>query len=527
MLSMKINQPVTRHEINFPETYNILSTTDLKGAITYCNKDFIEISGFTLDELEGSNHNIVRHPDMPPAAFEDLWTSLKNDRPWMGMVKNRCKDGSFYWVDAYVTPIKVNDIVNEYQSVRTKPDRALIKQAESTYQLLIQGKLPFRLRLPNITTGIKLTLGFSVAVVPPLALLIATNGIASLSTLLTCGLSLFGSVSTIFLVSKRITQITRISRKVIQNPLMQWVYTQSTDDVGEIELAIKMQSSELRAVVGRVSDSSLSLKESVDDLSSIIEKNNKSIHEQQVQTNQVATAMNEMSSTVHEVARNATHASESTFEAQQAAQDGQQVVNNTITSISEVASSIDQTSKVINKLNDDAGNITSIVEAIRGIADQTNLLALNAAIEAARAGEQGRGFAVVADEVRTLAQRTQASTEEIQAMVENLQAGSDQAVKMMLEGRKKSDACVQHATDAGDMLNNITHAVSIVSDVNTQIATAAEEQSAVAEEINMNIVHINEAAQETVNNAAKTSIISKNLSEEAQRQQQLVIQFQR
>ena len=225
MFSMKINQPVTMHEINFPESYNILSTTDLKGAITYCNNDFIEISGFTQDELEGRNHNVVRHPDMPPAAFEDLWASLKNDRPWMGMVKNRCKDGSFYWVDAYVTPIKVNDIVNEYQSVRTKPDRALIKQAESTYQLLIQDKLPFRLRLPSITTGIKLTLGFSVAVVPPLALLITTNGITSLSTLLACGLSLFGSVSTIFLVSKRITQITRISRKVVQNPLMQWVYT--------------------------------------------------------------------------------------------------------------------------------------------------------------------------------------------------------------------------------------------------------------------------------------------------------------
>lgn len=523
---MKINQPVTNNETNFPESYNILSTTDLKGSITYCNQDFVEISGFTLDELEGRNHNIVRHPDMPSAAFEDLWASLKNDRPWMGMVKNRCKDGSFYWVDAYVTPIKENGTVNEYQSVRTKPDREIIKRAESTYQLLKQGKLPFRLRLPNINTGVKLTLGFSVAVVPPLALLIATTGI-SLSTLLTCGVSLLGAMSTIFVVSKRISQITQVSRKVTRSPLMQWIYTQSTDDVGEIELAMKMQSSELRAVVGRVSDSSLSLKGSVDDLSSIIEKTNKRIHDQQVQTDLVATAMNEMSSTVQEVARNAAHAAESTLESQQAAQAGQQVVNKTITSISEVASSVDQASEVINKLNDNAGSITSIVEVIRGIADQTNLLALNAAIEAARAGEQGRGFAVVADEVRTLAQRTQTSTQEIQEMVENLQSGSDQAVKMMQEGREKSEICVQHATDAGEMLNNITHAVNIVSDVNTQIATAAEQQSAVAEEINMNVVNINEAAQGTANDAARTSAISQQLSEEAQRQQQLVTQFQR
>ncbi|MCW8934928.1 MAG: methyl-accepting chemotaxis protein [Gammaproteobacteria bacterium] len=523
---MKINQPVTNHEINFPESYNILSTTDLKGSITYCNQDFVEISGFSLDELEGRNHNIVRHPDMPPAAFEDLWSSVKNDHPWMGMVKNRCKDGSFYWVDAYVTPIKENGTVNEYQSVRTKPDREVIKRAESTYQLLMQGKLPFRLRLPNINTGVKLSLGFSVAVVPPLALLIATNGV-SLSTLLICGLSLIGAMSTIFSVSKRIAQVAQVSRKVIRNPLMQWIYTHSTDDVGEIELAIKMQSSELRAVVGRVSDSSLSLKESVDDLSSTIEKTNIRIHDQQVQTDLVATAMNEMSSTVQEVARNAAYASESTLEAQQAAQAGQQVVNNTISSISEVASSVDQASEVINKLNDNAGNITSIVEVIRGIADQTNLLALNAAIEAARAGEQGRGFAVVADEVRSLAQRTQTSTQEIQEMVENLQAGSDQAVKMMQEGREKSEVCVQHATDAGEMLNNITQAVSIVSDVNIQIATAAEEQSAVADEINMNVVNINEAAQGTASDAARTSEISQKLSEEAQRQQQLVTQFQR
>ena len=524
---MKINQPVTNHEINFPESYNILSTTDLKGSITYCNQDFVEISGFTLDELEGHNHNIVRHPDMPPAAFEDLWTSLKNNHPWMGMVKNRCKDGSFYWVDAYVTPIKEGGMVNEYQSVRTKPDRTLIKRAESTYQLLMQGKQPFRLRLPNINTSIKLTLGFSLAIVPPLALLIATNGVTSLSTLLTCGVSLLSAISTTLIVSKRVAHITRVSRKVIRNPLMQWIYTQSTDDVGGIELAMKMQSSELRAVVGRVSDSSLTLKGSVDDLSSIIEKTNERIHEQQVQTDQVATAMNEMSSTVHEVASNAAHAAESTLEAQQATQAGQQVVNKTIASISEVVTSVDQASEVINKLNDDAGSITSIVEVIRGIAEQTNLLALNAAIEAARAGEQGRGFAVVADEVRTLAQRTQASTQEIQEMVENLQAGSNQAVRTMQEGREKSEICVEHATDAGNMLNNITHAVSIVSDVNTQIATAAEEQSVVAEEINMNIVNINEAAQGTANDAARTSAISQQLSEEAHRQQQLVTQFQR
>lgn len=524
---MKINQPVTSHEIDYPENYNILSTTDLKGTITYCNDDFVEVSGFTLDELEGRNHNIVRHPDMPPAAFEDLWSALKSEKPWMGMVKNRCKDGSFYWVDAYVTPIKEGHAVNEYQSVRTKPDRQLVKRAESIYRQLMQGKLPLALRVPRISSRIKLAAGFTLAVIPPLVLLLSTHGLNNIPALVTAGVSLASALITTLAISKRISTSASKAREIIRNPLMQWVYTQSTDDIGEIDLAMKMQSSELRAVVGRIGDSSQRLKGSAEALARTMEETHNRIHDQQVETDQVATAMNQMSATVQEVARNAAHAAESTLEAQQAAQAGQDVVNKTVESINNVANSVEQSAEVINKLNADAGSISTVVDVIRGIAEQTNLLALNAAIEAARAGEQGRGFAVVADEVRTLAQRTQQSTQEIQNMVENLQSGSDQAVAMMQQGQQKTETSVQCATEAGEMLNSITHAVNNVSEVNTQIATAAEEQSAVAEEINRNVVKINEAAQGTANEAAKTSAISQQLSDEARRQQQLVGQFQR
>lgn len=524
---MKVNTPVTNTEVTYPEDYNILSTTNLKGAITYCNHDFIEVSGFTEEELIGQNHNMVRHPDMPPAAFTDLWSSLKSEKPWMGIVKNRCKDGGYYWVDAYVTPIKENNTVNEYQSVRTKPDQNIVRRAEKIYRELMQGKTPLALRLPKISIRTKLITGFALAVVPPLWALAGNSAPGNLATWAIAALSLGSAAATTWLVSRRITAGSRAARKVIDNPLMQYIYTDSTDEIGEMALAMKMQASELRAVLGRVSDSGLGLKGSAEMLASTIEQSNVRIHEQQSQTDQVATAMHEMSATVQEVARNATYAADATTDAQQSADEGRTVVNETIRSIRDVAGGVQQAAGVINELHSNAASISTIVDVIRGIAEQTNLLALNAAIEAARAGEQGRGFAVVADEVRTLAQRTQQSTQEIQNMVERLQAGANEAVEAMEQGTEKTESSVQRATEAGKALEDIAGMISKISDMNTQIATAAEEQSAVAEEINSNVVAINGLGQSTADEAYQNGEISQKLIHEARRQQQLVAQFRR
>ncbi len=251
----------------------------------------------------------------------------------------------------------------------------------------------------------------------------------------------------------------------------------------------------------------------VEELAMTAEETNRGMQREEMETTQIATAMNEMSSTVHEVAENASNTANAVAAADQQADAGQQEVVATIASIKDLASQVGEASDVVTRLNANSAQISTILEVIRGVAEQTNLLALNAAIEAARAGDQGRGFAVVADEVRTLAQRTQQSTQEIHEMIARLQDGASQAVDVMAEGRKRAEASVEQAAHAGEALESITHSVDTITEMSTQIATAAEEQSTVAEEINRNIHNITDVAEQTAEGAAHIAKDSEQLAQ--------------
>jgi len=240
---------------------------------------------------------------------------------------------------------------------------------------------------------------------------------------------------------------------------------------------------------------------------------------------QVATAMNEMTSTVQEVSRNANQAADAAVNADNESQTGNVVVTKTVDSINSLASEVANATTVINELKDDTESISSILDVIRGIAEQTNLLALNAAIEAARAGEQGRGFAVVADEVRTLASRTQQSTTEISSMIEKLQSGANSAVTVMQDSLERTETTVEHATKAGISLTSITAAVATINDMNLQIANAAKEQTEVAEDINKNIIEINMIAEQTSSHSKDTAQTSTELSDLAKQLAGVVGQF--
>jgi methyl-accepting chemotaxis protein len=299
---------------------------------------------------------------------------------------------------------------------------------------------------------------------------------------------------------------------------------------GTSEIAMMAQgfnhfTSKVQLLVSQVAKSVEKLSAVVDDVATIASQTQKDSLRQSQQTEQVATAVTEMSATIHEVAENANLAADSAKQADENAKLGQKIVVETVSSINSLAAEIETGADVINKLSKDAESIGSVLDVIKGIAEQTNLLALNAAIEAARAGEQGRGFAVVADEVRTLASRTRESTTEIESMIENLQVQAQAAVEVISQGQVKGHASVENASNAGKALNEITSSVAIITDMNIQIAVASEQQSAVSEEINQHVVNINNVANDNVGASNRLSVSSDELAALADELQQLVSQF--
>jgi methyl-accepting chemotaxis protein len=336
--------------------------------------------------------------------------------------------------------------------------------------------------------------------------------LAAATTALLLGLLLFYFVSTSIVAPLRRAVARMDDIADGDGDLTQRLAAQGNDEVTELARGFNRFADKVQALVQQVQGSTTQVATAAEEMSAITAQTSAGVQRQRSEIDQVATAMTEMAATVQEVARNAAGAAEAAREANGEAGDGKRVVDATISSIHALAREVSQAAEVIDHLAADSESIGSVLDVIRGIAEQTNLLALNAAIEAARAGEQGRGFAVVADEVRTLAQRTQTSTREIQQMIEKVQDGARGAVAVMQAGRKRAEDSVRQAGEAGSSLQTITYAVSAISDMNMQIASAAEEQSAVAEEINRNIVNIGSVADETATGSEHTATASAELA---------------
>lgn len=488
---MRTNLPITEKEYDFPSEELLMSTTDAKGHITHCNAAFIRVSGFTMAELMGQPHNMVRHPHMPSEAFKDMWSTIGNGRNWSGMVKNRRKNGDFYWVRAHVTPIVVNGKPRGYMSVRTKPSREEIRDAETLYAKLKAereaGKKSFILHAGHVRlTGWRDYVGklqratftqrLAAMLVPTLvaAMLPGLMGWnepwqQGLQVAVVAALAFFMLFRFHLRITGAFEEANNLARDIagcnLANDLPQLT--------GRHPMALLMERLHqihinLRAVVGDARHEihgfgilANTIAQGANQLSARTEQQASSLE-------QTAAAMEELSSTVRHSADTAQQVmKESEHSASLARQGGEAVT---------------KVGEVVQRIENSSHKMGQIISTIEGIAFQTNILALNAAVEAARAGEQGRGFAVVASEVRALAQRSAEAAGEIRGLI----------------GESKSQIALgaEQMLQASQTINDVVTSVAHVNGLMNQIGGATREQSTGISQVNDAVNDLDRSTQE-------------------------------
>src|SRR5574344_312236 len=481
---MRTNLPITEHELHFHVQENLVSVTDVDGYITYCNPAFIAVSGFTEEELLGQPHNIIRHPDMPREAFRDLWDTVHTGQPWTGLVKNRCKNGDFYWVQANITPLRSGEQVTGYLSVRTVPSPEQVQQAQALYACMRAdeqaGVQRYRLHGGQVqrtgwrgqvgrwlqpSTGARLS-GLHVAGVAIVALPAALQAPLAMTAVSAAAAVLITSWLARRWAMTPLVALVSDANMLASGDLSHRVTTGAPGTVGQLQRALFQLSVNLRTVVQDVRSEVQQLEQSVQE---VAEGNRDLFHRTQTQANNLAvtaSAMEEITSTVHSSAASAAQ--------------GAQLAAQTKTLTGSGHDAMEAAGHTMDETAHASQDIQGIVQLIEGVAFQTNLLALKAAVEAARAGEQGRGFAVVASEVRTLATHTGDAARSIRQLVGQASdrvANGSQATQVALQ---RMDDTLAAVAQVDALLAGINSAMAELENITQQNAALVEQVTASA-----------------------------------------------
>ncbi|MFP1879321.1 methyl-accepting chemotaxis protein [Lonsdalea quercina] len=499
---MRVNTPVTQQEYSLSADTTLMSTTDIKSHITYANSAFIRVSGFDAEELMGQPHNIVRHPDMPPAAFADMWYTLQQGDSWTGMVKNRRRNGDYYWVRANVTPVYHNDKLSGYISVRNTPEAEEVKAAAALYDAVIKQQAGRRKFYKGLVVRTGLLSVLSLFQKMPVrwrlrCAVLAGGMIPFLLSLSGAGIlpQAFASLLTMLLldiflqqqIARPLQTLLRQAQRVVSGRKVDALRFNRVDEIGMLLRVVNQFSLNLNSLVDDVSTQVAGMKSVSEQLAAGNVDLSQRTEETAGNLQQTAAAIEEITSAVHQSAETAANAIQLTDDATQAAQQGGDIMRQTV--------------EMMSAINAASAKVVDIIAVIDSIAFQTNILALNAAVEAARAGEQGKGFAVVAAEVRQLAQNSASAAKEIKALI-------DDNVASVQNGSHLVEKADQH-------ISSIVEHVGQVSGLIHEIGLATREQTSALALINDSIAQIEQMTQSNSEMVTQSSGVATGLKQQA------------
>lgn len=481
---MRTNHPVTQREYAFPPGQTLVSVTDLKGRILYCNGAFIEVSGYSREELLGQPHNLVRHPDMPEEAFRDMWATIQSGVPWTGLVKNRRKNGDHYWVQANATPMNNGERITGFLSVRTQPSRDAVSAAEQLYahmseeartgrRLLVlnRGRLERSDALSRLARAVIPGLRGQVAGV----LLLTSGAVAGAMTvsplaaaIAAVAASVVATAVVLRLTVAPLRAVLTDAYRLASGDLATAVSTDATGLAGELQQALMQLSVNLRTVVGDTRMEIENLRASAHEIAAGNQDLSNRTESQASSLEETAASMEQINSTVKQSAASAGQ--------------GARLAHETAAVAGRSDKAVQAVAETMAGITESSQRIREIIQVIEGVAFQTNILALNAAVESARAGEAGRGFAVVASEVRSLAQRTSGAAREIRELI-------NESAARVEEGSSRS-------SEARERMAEALKAVGHVNTTLEEISTAAREQQSGISQINEAVTHMDSITQQ-------------------------------